>query len=102
MQDKARKGTGMQIDALEDGYVDNELFALASIKVCHHKLLYCLEVLGVILVTFVYCGIYIWTLILLILYSLSFLSSLFLYLVFNKGKGCWLGADLLHEESNII
>lgn len=31
-KDKARKGTGMQIDALEDGYVDNELFALASIK----------------------------------------------------------------------
>uniref|UniRef100_A0A803MXW3 Putative rRNA methyltransferase n=1 Tax=Chenopodium quinoa TaxID=63459 RepID=A0A803MXW3_CHEQI len=31
-QDKARKATGMQIDALQDGYVDNELFSLASIK----------------------------------------------------------------------
>ncbi|XP_021730562.1 adoMet-dependent rRNA methyltransferase spb1-like [Chenopodium quinoa] len=31
-KDKARKATGMQIDALQDGYVDNELFSLASIK----------------------------------------------------------------------
>uniref|UniRef100_A0A803N6Z3 rRNA methyltransferase n=1 Tax=Chenopodium quinoa TaxID=63459 RepID=A0A803N6Z3_CHEQI len=31
-EDKARKATGMQIDALQDGYVDNELFSLASIK----------------------------------------------------------------------
>lgn len=26
----------MQIDALQDGYTDNELFSLASIKVCFH------------------------------------------------------------------
>uniref|UniRef100_A0A803N063 Putative rRNA methyltransferase n=1 Tax=Chenopodium quinoa TaxID=63459 RepID=A0A803N063_CHEQI len=31
-KDKARKATGMQIDALQDGYVDNELFSLASIE----------------------------------------------------------------------
>ncbi|KAE8716887.1 hypothetical protein F3Y22_tig00110108pilonHSYRG00092 [Hibiscus syriacus] len=31
--DKSRKATGMQIDALEDGYVDHELFSLSSIKV---------------------------------------------------------------------
>ncbi|XP_057516940.1 uncharacterized protein LOC130798092 [Amaranthus tricolor] len=31
-KDKARKATGMQIDAMQDGYVDNELFSLASIK----------------------------------------------------------------------
>lgn len=31
-QDKVRKATGMQIDALQDGYTDNELFSLASIK----------------------------------------------------------------------
>ncbi len=31
-----RKATGMQIDALEDGYVDHELFSLSSIKVCYH------------------------------------------------------------------
>ncbi|GLU02888.1 hypothetical protein SLE2022_201210 [Rubroshorea leprosula] len=31
-KDKARKATGMQIDAMEDGYVDNELFSLSSIK----------------------------------------------------------------------
>ncbi|KAE8705186.1 transcription factor bHLH49-like isoform X2 [Hibiscus syriacus] len=30
--DKSRKATGMQIDALEDGYVDHELFSLSSIK----------------------------------------------------------------------
>ena len=30
----------MQIDAMQDGYVDNELFSLASIKVCYHKLLF--------------------------------------------------------------
>lgn len=40
VQDKARKATGMQIDALQDGYVDNELFSLASIKVCHYNLIY--------------------------------------------------------------
>lgn len=33
LQDKARKATGMQIDALEDGYIDHELFSLSSIKV---------------------------------------------------------------------
>lgn len=33
LQDKSRKATGMQIDALEDGYVDHELFSLSSIKV---------------------------------------------------------------------
>ena len=31
-KDKARKAIGMQIDALEDGYVDQELFSLSSIK----------------------------------------------------------------------
>ncbi|KAB1207299.1 AdoMet-dependent rRNA methyltransferase spb1 [Morella rubra] len=31
-KDKARKATGMQIDAMEDGYVDHELFSLSSIK----------------------------------------------------------------------
>ncbi|XP_074275096.1 adoMet-dependent rRNA methyltransferase spb1-like [Silene latifolia] len=31
-KDKARKATGMQIDAMQDGYVDNELFSLGSIK----------------------------------------------------------------------
>ncbi|XP_042486091.1 adoMet-dependent rRNA methyltransferase spb1 [Macadamia integrifolia] len=31
-KDKARKATGKQIDALEDGYVDQELFSLSSIK----------------------------------------------------------------------
>lgn len=31
-KDKARKATGMQVDALQDGYVDNELFSLAAIK----------------------------------------------------------------------
>uniref|UniRef100_A0A7N0SZQ7 rRNA methyltransferase n=1 Tax=Kalanchoe fedtschenkoi TaxID=63787 RepID=A0A7N0SZQ7_KALFE len=31
-KDKARKATGMQIDAMQDGYTDNELFSLASIK----------------------------------------------------------------------
>ncbi|KAI4295516.1 hypothetical protein L6164_035556 [Bauhinia variegata] len=31
-KDKVRKATGMQIDALEDGYVDDELFSLSSIK----------------------------------------------------------------------
>ncbi|XP_050231903.1 uncharacterized protein LOC126680766 [Mercurialis annua] len=31
-KDKTRKGKGMQIDALEDGYVDHELFSLSSIK----------------------------------------------------------------------
>ncbi|KAA8545988.1 hypothetical protein F0562_020561 [Nyssa sinensis] len=31
-KDKARKGTGMQVDALEDGYTDHELFSLSSIK----------------------------------------------------------------------
>ncbi|KAK7341475.1 hypothetical protein VNO80_24405 [Phaseolus coccineus] len=31
-KDKARKATGMQMDAVEDGYVDQELFSLASIK----------------------------------------------------------------------
>ncbi|KAI3848854.1 hypothetical protein MKX03_034240 [Papaver bracteatum] len=31
-KDKLRKSTGMQIDALEDGYVDEELFSLSSIK----------------------------------------------------------------------
>ncbi|TQD88043.1 hypothetical protein C1H46_026406 [Malus baccata] len=31
-EDKVRKATGMQIDALQDGYTDNELFSLASIK----------------------------------------------------------------------
>jgi len=34
VQDKARKATGMQVDALQDGYVDSELFSLASVKVC--------------------------------------------------------------------
>lgn len=36
LQDKARKATGMQIDATEDGYIDHELFSLSSIKVCFH------------------------------------------------------------------
>ncbi|XP_043708158.1 adoMet-dependent rRNA methyltransferase spb1 [Telopea speciosissima] len=31
-KDKARKAMGKQIDALEDGYVDQDLFALSSIK----------------------------------------------------------------------
>lgn len=31
-KEKARKAAGMQVDALEDGYVDHELFSLASIK----------------------------------------------------------------------
>ncbi|EEF49423.1 pre-rRNA 2'-O-ribose RNA methyltransferase [Ricinus communis] len=31
-KDKARKTKGVQIDALEDGYVDHELFSLSSIK----------------------------------------------------------------------
>ncbi|KAJ1393657.1 S-adenosyl-L-methionine-dependent methyltransferase [Sesbania bispinosa] len=31
-KDKARKATGMQMDAIEDGYVDQELFSLSSIK----------------------------------------------------------------------
>ncbi|XP_039013079.1 adoMet-dependent rRNA methyltransferase spb1-like [Hibiscus syriacus] len=31
-KDKSRKATGIQIDALEDGYVDHELFSLSSIK----------------------------------------------------------------------
>ncbi|XP_065865859.1 adoMet-dependent rRNA methyltransferase spb1 [Euphorbia lathyris] len=31
-KDKARKAKGMQIDALEDGYIDHELFSLSSIK----------------------------------------------------------------------
>lgn len=31
-KDKARKATGMQMDAVEDGYVDIELFSLSSIK----------------------------------------------------------------------
>ncbi|XP_020217180.1 adoMet-dependent rRNA methyltransferase spb1 [Cajanus cajan] len=31
-KDKARKATGMQMDAVEDGYVDLELFSLSSIK----------------------------------------------------------------------
>uniref|UniRef100_A0A2C9W0V9 Putative rRNA methyltransferase n=1 Tax=Manihot esculenta TaxID=3983 RepID=A0A2C9W0V9_MANES len=31
-KDKARKATGMQIDAMEDGYTDHELFSLSSIK----------------------------------------------------------------------
>lgn len=36
LQDKARKATGMQIDATEDGYTDLELFSLSSIKVLYH------------------------------------------------------------------
>ncbi|RHN61301.1 putative 27S pre-rRNA (guanosine(2922)-2'-O)-methyltransferase [Medicago truncatula] len=31
-KDKARKATGMQMDVVEDGYVDHELFSLASMK----------------------------------------------------------------------
>ncbi|KAK6946270.1 Ribosomal RNA methyltransferase Spb1, domain of unknown function DUF3381 [Dillenia turbinata] len=31
-KEKARKATGMQIDAMEDGYTDQELFSLSSIK----------------------------------------------------------------------
>ncbi|KAL6506789.1 hypothetical protein OROHE_022226 [Orobanche hederae] len=31
-KDKTRKATGMQMDALEDGYVDPDLFSLASMK----------------------------------------------------------------------
>ncbi|RZC44600.1 hypothetical protein C5167_037551 [Papaver somniferum] len=31
-KDKLRKSTGMLVDALEDGYVDDELFSLSSIK----------------------------------------------------------------------
>ncbi|XP_077220262.1 ftsJ-like methyltransferase family protein [Tasmannia lanceolata] len=31
-KDKARKATGMQIDAMEDGYTDHELFSLSAIK----------------------------------------------------------------------
>uniref|UniRef100_A0A1J3DHF9 Putative rRNA methyltransferase n=1 Tax=Noccaea caerulescens TaxID=107243 RepID=A0A1J3DHF9_NOCCA len=31
-KDKVRKATGPQIDALEDGYIDNELFSLSAIK----------------------------------------------------------------------
>lgn len=34
-QDKTRTATNPQIDALEDGYVDHELFSLAAIKVPH-------------------------------------------------------------------
>lgn len=32
-QDKARKALGMQVDATMDGYTDQELFSLSSIKV---------------------------------------------------------------------
>ncbi|KAK9286161.1 hypothetical protein L1049_014543 [Liquidambar formosana] len=32
IKDKARKATGMQVDAMEDGYTDHELFSLSSIK----------------------------------------------------------------------
>lgn len=32
-QDKARKATGMQVDVMQDGYIDHELFSLSSIKV---------------------------------------------------------------------
>lgn len=32
-QDKARKALGVQIDAMEDGYTDFELFSLSDIKV---------------------------------------------------------------------
>ncbi|OMO75630.1 hypothetical protein COLO4_25956 [Corchorus olitorius] len=31
-KDKLRKATGMQIDVMEDGYIDHELFSLSSIK----------------------------------------------------------------------
>ncbi|ERM94685.1 adoMet-dependent rRNA methyltransferase spb1 [Amborella trichopoda] len=31
-KEKSRTKTGMQIDAMEDGYIDNELFSLSSIK----------------------------------------------------------------------
>lgn len=31
-KDKARKATGMQVDVMEDGYTDNDLFSLSSIK----------------------------------------------------------------------
>ncbi|PON94756.1 AdoMet-dependent rRNA methyltransferase, Spb [Trema orientale] len=31
-KDKARKANGMQIDALDDGYIDHELFSLSAIK----------------------------------------------------------------------
>nr|DAD45935.1 TPA_asm: hypothetical protein HUJ06_004165 [Nelumbo nucifera] len=31
-KDKSRKATGMQIDAMTDGYIDKELFSLSSIK----------------------------------------------------------------------
>ena len=34
-QDKTRTATNPQIDALEDGYVDHELFSLAAIKVLY-------------------------------------------------------------------
>lgn len=33
-QDKVRKATGMQIDAMQDGYTDDTLFSLSAIKVC--------------------------------------------------------------------
>jgi hypothetical protein len=37
-QDKARKATGMQIDATEEGYGDPDLFSINAIKVscCFH------------------------------------------------------------------
>lgn len=38
-QDKTRKATGPQMDVLEDGYVDHELFSLSAIKVLH----FCLQ-----------------------------------------------------------
>ncbi|XP_044509137.1 pre-rRNA 2'-O-ribose RNA methyltransferase [Mangifera indica] len=31
-KDKARKATGMQVDVMQDGYIDHELFSLSSIK----------------------------------------------------------------------
>lgn len=44
-QDKARKATGMQIDATGDDYGDPDLFSISVIKVpccfCNHCLVLC-------------------------------------------------------------
>jgi hypothetical protein len=46
-QDKARKATGMQIDATEEGYGDPDLFSINAIKVscCFHSPIF-LSLLG--------------------------------------------------------
>lgn len=48
LQENCRKATYMKIDALEDGYVDHELFSLTSIKVWFHFYLL-FPMLGIIL-----------------------------------------------------